>query len=76
LRPRLRDQHHQSEQTLLYQIVERYYPSITDHPAEAGKHLPAHGRQAFDGSLQCGRLEYVFLRLRCDTRVSGTGIER
>ena len=23
--------------------------------------------QAFDGYLQCGRLEYGFLRLRCDT---------
>ncbi|NDY96268.1 transposase zinc-binding domain-containing protein, partial [Wenzhouxiangella limi] len=60
-------QRHRSEQTLLCQIVERYYPAFTDHLAEAGKQLPAHVRQAFDGYLQCGRLEHGFLRLRCDT---------
>jgi len=31
---------------------------------EAGKQLPGHVRQAFDGYLQCGRLEHGFLRLR------------
>ena len=60
-------QRHRSEQTLLYQIVERYYPAFSDYLAEAGKQLPAHVRQAFDGYLQCGRLEHGFLRLRCDT---------
>jgi len=60
-------QRHRPEQTLLYRIVERHYPAFTDHLAEAGKQLPAHVRQAFDGYLQCGRLEHGFLRLRCDT---------
>ena len=59
-------QRHRPEQTLLYQIVERYYPAFSDYLAEAGKQLPAHVRQAFDGYLQCGRLEHGFLRLRCD----------
>jgi len=60
-------QRHRPEQTLLYQIIERYYPAFVGHLAEVGKQLPAHVRQAFDGYLQCGRLEYGFLRLRCDT---------
>ena len=60
-------QRHRPEQTLLYQIVERYYPAFADHLAEAGKQLPAHVRQAFEGYLQCGRLEHGFIRLRCDT---------
>ena len=43
------------------------YPAFVEHLAESGKQLPAHVRQAFDGYLQCGRLEHGFLRLRCDT---------
>jgi hypothetical protein len=60
-------QRHRPEQTLLYQIVERHYPAFVEHLADAGKQLPAHVRQAFDGYLQCGRLEHGFLRLRCDS---------
>ncbi len=62
-----RYQRHRPEQTLLYQIVERHYPAFVEHLAEAGKQLPGHVRQAFDGYLQCGRLEHGFLRLRCDS---------
>lgn len=65
--PPQRYQRHRPEHTLLYQIVERHYPAFADHLAESGKQLPAHVRQAFDGYLQCGRLEHGFLRLRCDT---------
>ncbi len=67
MRSRLRYQRHRPEQTLLYQLVERYYPTFVDHLAECGKQLPAHVRQAFDGYLQCGRLQHGFLRLRCDS---------
>lgn len=59
-------QRRRPEHTLLYQIVERHYPAFTGHLAEAGKQLPGHVRQAFDGYLQCGRLDHGFLRLRCD----------
>jgi hypothetical protein len=55
------------ERTLLYQIVERHYPAFVEHLAAAGKQLPTHVRQAFDGYLECGRLEHGFLRLRCDS---------
>ena len=56
-------QRHRPEQTLLYQIVERHYPASVEHLAKVGKQLPAHVRQAFDGYLQCGRLEHGSLRL-------------
>lgn len=62
-----RYQRHRPEQTLLYQIVERHYPTFVEHLADVGKQLPAHVRRAFEGYLQCGRLEHGFLRLRCDT---------
>ncbi|TVS11994.1 MAG: hypothetical protein EA419_06405 [Wenzhouxiangella sp.] len=60
-------QRHRPEQTPLYQIVERHYPAFVEHLAVAGKQLPGHVGQAFEGYLQCGRLERGFLRLRCDT---------
>lgn len=62
-----RYQPHRHEQTRLYRIIHRYYPAFTDHPAEAGKLLPAHVHQAFESYLQWDRLEHRFLRLRCDT---------
>jgi hypothetical protein len=33
---------HQPEQTLLYQLVEAYYPALIDHPHQQGKSLPNH----------------------------------
>ena len=60
-------QRHRPEQTLLYQIVERHYPAFVEQLAKDGKQLPGHVRQAFDGYIQCGRLEHGFLRLKCDT---------
>jgi len=62
-----RYQRHRPEQSLLYQVVERHYPDFVEHLNEVGKQLSVHVRQAFDGYLQCGRLECGFLRLRCDT---------
>jgi len=44
-------QRHRPEQTRLYQLVERHYPAFVEHLAEAGKQLPGHVRQAFDGYL-------------------------
>jgi len=63
----VRYQRHRPEQTLLYQIVERYYPELTQFMARQGKRLPNYIQQEFDDFLKCGRLEYGFLRLRCDS---------
>ena len=58
---------HQPEHTLLYQIIERYYPAFTAHLADQGTALPGYVQREFDDYLKCGRLEHGFLRVRCDT---------
>ncbi|MCP4233851.1 MAG: transposase, partial [Aestuariibacter sp.] len=63
----LRYARHRPDQTLLYQLVERYYPDLAELMAEQGRALPGYVRKEFDEYLKCGRLEYGFLRLRCDT---------
>ena len=56
---------HRPETTLLYQLVERYYPEFTASLAEQGKHLPKYVDREFDEFLRCGRLEHGFLRVVC-----------
>jgi hypothetical protein len=62
-----RYQRHRPEQTLLYQIVEQHYPAFTAHLVERGRVLPAYVQREFDDYLKCGRLEYGFLRVRCES---------
>ena len=61
-----RYQCHQPEQTLLYQIVEAYYPIFAAHLAAQGRELPGYVQQEFEDYLKCGRLEHGFLRVRCE----------
>lgn len=58
---------HRPEQTLLYQIVEQYYPAFASHLAAQGRELPGYVRREFEDYLKCGRLEHGFVRVRCDT---------
>ncbi len=60
-----RYQSHRPEQTLLYQIVDEYYPAFAALMAEQGKELPGYVQREFEEFLQCGRLEHGFLRVRC-----------
>lgn len=62
-----RYQSHRPEQTLLYQIVDEYYPAFAALMAEQGKELPGYVQQEFEEFLQCGRLEHGFLRVRCES---------
>ena len=55
------------ERTLLYQIVEEYYPAFKEHVAAQGTALPGYVEQEFEEYLKCGRFEHGFLRLRCET---------
>jgi hypothetical protein len=48
---------HRPERTLLYQIVEEYFPALKEHLAARGTALPAYVEQEFEAYLQCGRLE-------------------
>jgi hypothetical protein len=56
---------HRPEQTLLYLIIERYYPAFRDVMAAQDKPLPLHVQQEFADYLKCGRLEHGFLRVQC-----------
>jgi hypothetical protein len=47
---------HRPEQTLLYQLVEEYYPAFEVQWAVEGRVLPGYVRQEFDEYLKCGRL--------------------
>ena len=57
---------HKPEQTLLYQIIEKYYPQFLNHMGQQDKCLPKYVRSEFEAYLKCGRLEYGFLRVRCE----------
>lgn len=57
---------HRPERTLLYQIVDEYYPAFKQHLAAQEAYLPAYVCQEFEDYLRCGRLEHGFLRVRCD----------
>jgi ribosomal protein S27E len=56
---------HRPEQTLLYRLVEQYYPAFVEHLAARERRLPAHAVREFEDYLKCGRLEYGVLRVRC-----------
>ena len=55
------------ERTLLYQLVEEYYPAFKAHLQAQGSDLPRYVEKEFEDYLKCGRLEHGFLRVRCDT---------
>ena len=57
---------HRPETTLLYQIVQEYWPEFQAELASHGKYLPAYVKKEFDEFLKCGRLEHGFLRVRCE----------
>ncbi|MGB7452677.1 MAG: transposase zinc-binding domain-containing protein, partial [Lysobacterales bacterium] len=58
---------HRPETTLLYQIVQEYWPEFQAELASHGRYLPAYVTKEFDEYLKCGRLEYGFLRVRCES---------
>jgi len=62
-----RYQRHRPEQTLLYRIVDEYYPAFAVHLAEQGRELPGYVQREFEDYLKCGRLEHGFLRVRCES---------
>jgi ribosomal protein S27E len=57
---------HRPEATLLYQLVERYYPEFVATREAAGRPLPQYVQEEFEAYLKCGRLEHGFLRVRCE----------
>ena len=64
---------HRPERTLLYPLVQAYYPALKAHLSAQGTRLPGYVEQAFEDYLKCGRLEQGFLRVRCETCHAGRG---
>ena len=58
---------HRPEHTLLYQLVQAYYPAFNAHLEAQGTGLPRYVEREFEDYVKCGRLEHGFLRVRCDT---------
>jgi ribosomal protein S27E len=58
---------HRPETTLLYQIVQEYWPEFQAELASHGRYLPAFVTKEFEEYLKCGRLEHGFLRVRCES---------
>jgi len=58
---------HRPETTLLYQVVQEYWPEFQAELTSHGKLLPAYVTKEFDEYLKCGRLEHGFLRVRCES---------
>ena len=46
---------HRPERTLLYQLVEDYYPALKAHLAALGTTLPGFVEREFEAYLKCGR---------------------
>ena len=51
-----RYERHRPEQTLLYQLVEEYYPAFVAQLAAQGTQLPGYVQREFEDYLKCGRL--------------------
>jgi len=58
---------HRPKTTLLYQIIQEYWPEFQAELASHGRHLPAYVTKEFNEYLKCGRLEHGFLRVQCES---------
>ena len=61
-----RYERHRPEQTPLYALVEEHFPRFLQRLEAEGVSLPDFVIEEFDAYLKCGRLEYGFLRVKCD----------
>ena len=57
---------HRPEQTPLYALVEEHFPRFLQRLDAEGVSLPHFVIEEFEAYLECGRLEYGFLRVKCD----------
>ena len=57
---------HRPEQIPLYALVEEHFPRFLERLDAEGVSLPDFVIEEFEAYLKCGRLEYGFLRVKCD----------
>mgnify|MGYP001813486790 CR=1 FL=1 len=62
-----RYERHRPETTLLYRLVAEYYRVFADQMSARGTPLPEYVQREFEDYLRCGRLEYGFLRVKCES---------
>lgn len=55
-------QRRQPKKTLLYRMIEAYWPLFIKEQARVNKKLPLFIHQEFDEYLKCGIPEYGFVR--------------
>ena len=56
---------HRPETTMLYQLIEQYYPVFQKVRCEQDKRLPKYVEREFDDFMRCDRLEHVFMHVVC-----------
>ena len=59
-------EHHRPEQTPLYALIDEHFPRFLQRLEADGVSLPHFVKEEFEAYLKCGRLEYGFLRVKCD----------
>lgn len=64
--PGHRYQRHQPGHTPLYSFVERHLPTLRDELQHRESSLPRFVLNEFQDYLRCGRLEYGFVRVKCN----------
>ena len=57
---------HRPEQTPLYALIDEHFPRFLERLEAEGASLPQFVKEEFEASLKCGRLEYEFLRVKCE----------
>ena len=57
---------HRPEQTPLYALIDEHFPRFLQRLETEGVSLPQFVKEEFEAFLKCGRLEYGFLRVKCD----------
>ena len=60
----VRFRRHRPEQTLLYRLIEQYYPEFELQWTSEGRLLPNYVRREFEEYLRCGRLDHGFVRVQ------------
>ncbi len=56
---------HKPEQGLLYQTIQRYWPSFITNCEAQNQCVPAFVKREFEAYLRCGILDYGFARVYC-----------
>ena len=57
---------HRPEQTPLFALINEHFPRFLQRLEAEGVSLPQFVNDEFEAYLKCGRLEYGFLRIKCD----------